>query len=303
MEQFMPRIKKFPALILAAGILGACESTPESVTTVTPPTAGVRFIHAVPDTGLVDMRFVDIPENSSHFAIPFRNNISTSAGIPASTMIQYKNTDAGFPRHLKIFLNSSDQTIAQTVLKDTVVNLVAGRNYTFLLWGYANPAGPGRPAGAPAMEFRVIEETVADPSPSVALRVMNTSITNVDVRHYPDGGTVPPTSPAEFTNVPGMTFSSYLNTSPGLVRFNVRNAGTATNLIATDALALRGDTALTMPPGPMDAVPGTRVAGSALSAIVFPAAVAGTAAASVANSTAPAISFVWDRRPPRPPGT
>jgi hypothetical protein len=302
MEQFMPRITKFPALILAAGILGACESTPESVATVTPPTAGVRFIHAVPDTGLVDMRFVDIPENSSHFAIPFRNNISTSAGIPASTMIQYKNTEAG-ARHMKIFLNSTDQAIAQIVLKDTVVNLVAGTNYTFILRGYANPTGPNRPAGAPPMEFRVIEETVADPSPNVALRVINTSNTNVDVRTYADGGTVPATPPAEFTNVPAMTFSAYTQTAPAAVRFNVRTAGTGTNLIATDALALRGAPAVTTAPGPFDAIPGTQVAGSAVSAIVFPAAVTGTAAASVAGSTNPAISFVWDRRPPRPPGT
>lgn len=298
----MPRITKFPVLILAAGILGACESTPESVVTVTPPTAGVRFIHAVPDTGLLDMRFVDMPENSSHYAIPFRNNISTSAGIPASTMVQYKNTEAG-ARHLKIFLNSTDQAIAQIVLKDTVVNLVAGTNYTFILWGYANPAGPNRPAGAPAMRFSVIEETVADASPNVALRVVNTSTTNVDVRHYADGGTVPATSPAAFTNIPGITFSSYVNTAPAAVRFNVRNAGTATNLIATDALALRGSAAVTGSPGPFDAIPGTQVAGSAVSAIVFPAAVAGTAAASVAGSTSPAISFVWDRRPPRPAGT
>ena len=132
---------------------------------------------------------------------------------------------------------------------------------------------------------------------------MNTSTTNLDVRHYTNGGTAPATPATEFTNVPAMTLSSYLLTAPAALRFNVRTAGSATNLIATDALALRGTAAVTAPPGPFDAVPGTEVAGSAVSAIVFPAAVAGTAAASVANSTTPAISFVWDRRPPRPPGT
>lgn len=296
----MPRTLTLPSLLLAAGFLVACDSTPESTVTVTPPTAGVRFIHAVPDTGALDMRFVDMPENSSHYAIPFRNNISTSANIPASTMIQYKNTEAG-SRHLRIFLNSTDQAIAQTVLKDTTVDLVAGTNYTFLLWGYANPTGPNRPAGAPAMQFSVIEESVADPSPQVALRVMNTSTTSLDVRYYQNGGTAPAT--AQFAGVSGMTLSSYVLTAPDTFRFNVRTAGSAANLIATDFIALRGTAAVTGPPGPFDAVPGTGVAGSAISAIVFPPSVTGTAAASVANSTTTGISFTWDRRPPRTPGT
>lgn len=298
----MSRLHKLTVFGVAAAMLGACNNVDEMVTVATPPTAGVRFIHAVPDTGALDMRFVDIPENSSHYAIPFRNNIVTASNIPASTMVQYKNTRAG-SRQLRIFLNSTDQAIAQTVLKDTTVTLAAGTNYTFILWGYANPAGPNRPVGAPAMRFTVVEETVADPSPNVALRVMNTTTSALDVRAYKYSAAAPATP--TFTSVSGMTFSTYVTAAPDTFRFNVRAAGGATSFLpgTTDLIALRGEPAVTTAPGPFDAVPGTAVAGSAVSAIIFPRSVVGTAAPQTAAFTTPAISFVWDRRPPRPPGT
>lgn len=298
----MSRHLKLPVLGAVAFTLGACNSEPTSVQTPVIPTAGVRFIHAVPDTGALDFRFVDIPENSALSAVPFRNNIVTSVSIPASTMVQYKNARAGSARHFRIFLNSTDQAIASTVLKDTTVNLEANKNYTILLFGYANPTGPNRPAGAPPMRLRVIEESVADPSPNIAMRVVNTTTTALDVRHYKYTAAVPTTPPpAAWTNIPGMTLSAYVTAAPDTFRLNVRNAGTTTRVFA-DLIALRGAPAVTTAPGPFDAVPGTGVAGSAVSAIIFPRSVAGTAAPQTAAFTVPAISFVWDRRPPRPPG-
>jgi hypothetical protein len=149
------------------------------------------------------------------------------------------------------------------------------------------------------MELRVIDETEADPSPNVALRVINTSTSAVDVRYYKEG-TTPPAS-ASWSSVAAAPngISTYLTTAPDTLRFNVRTAGTATNFIASDARALRGEQPVVGAPGPIEGTPGTTVAGSALTALIFPASVTGTAAAQF---TSPAISFVWDRRPPRPPG-
>lgn len=300
----MRRIVKLSVLGLAASVVTACD--PEQVIrTEDIPTAGVRFIMAVPDTAAMDFRFVDMVESNPHWQIAFRNNVVISpagaTGVPASTLVQYKGARAG-SRHFRIFMNGGctptacDQAYASTVVKDTTVDLVAGRNYTALLMGYANPTGLGRPAGAPAMRLVFFEETVPDPGAQVAIRVINTTETAIDVRYYADGGTVPAT--AQWANVPALTVSSFLNAAPGTYWYNVQPAGGGAVLFA-DRRALLGAAAVTAAPGPFDALPGTRVAGSAVTGIVFPRSVAGSQAPNV---TTPSISYVWDRRPPRPAG-
>lgn len=299
----MRLISRTLMLGMAAGALAAC-SPDEVIQTETPPTAGVRFIHAVPDTAAMDMRFIDMIENNAHFNIAYRNNVvlsSTAAsGVPASTFIQYKPARAG-QRQFRIFMNGGctatacDQTYASTVVKDTTVDLVAGHNYTALLWGYANPTGPGRPAGAPAMRLTFIDEDVAEPAAGqVALRVINATGAAIDVRHYADGGTAP--AAATWAGVPALTVSSYISVPAGQYWYNVQPAGGGANLFA-DRRALVGAAAVTGPPGPFDAQPGTTVAGSAVSAIIFP-----TSVAPAPSVTSPSISYMWDRRPPRPPG-
>src|ERR671936_2885677 len=115
MEHFMSRFVKLSTLCVAAGVVSACNNEPKTITTPDIPTAGVRFLNAVPDTGALDFRFVDMPENSAHFAIPYRNNVSTAGGVPLSVALFYKNTQAG-QRHFKIFLNSTNQALAQIFL-------------------------------------------------------------------------------------------------------------------------------------------------------------------------------------------
>ena len=283
----MRRIVSFSMLSLAAGALSAC--TADQVTeTTTPPTAGVRFINAVPDTagsaGL-DFRFVDIVENSSHFKIPFRNNVVTTGGVPGSTLIEYKNTQAG-ARHLRIFLSDTLQAVAQTVLKDTTLNLEAGKKYTAIMWGNA------RPGTAPAARLSIIEDAPADPTTNIALRVINTTGSPVDVRQYLSTATLP--GSATWAAVPALGVSTYVTSAPGQIRFNVQPAGGGTALFA-DPLALLG-TAATVD---LDAIPGTTIAGSAVTAIIWPRSVAGSRAPQAAAFTTPAISFAWDRRPPR----
>jgi hypothetical protein len=285
------------------GAVSAC-SPDEVIQTETPPTAGVRFIHAVPDTATMDMRFVDMVESNAHFNISYRNNVvlsSTAAnGVPASTFIQYKPSRAG-QRQFRIFMNGGctatacNQSYASTVVKDTTVSLVEGHNYTALLWGYANPTGPGRPAGAPAMRLTFIDEDVAEPAAGqVALRVINATPSAIDVRHYADGGTVP--AAATWSAVPALSISSYITVPAGQYWYNVQPAGGGATLFA-DRRALVGAAAVTGPPGPFDAQPGTTVAGSAVTGIVFP-----TSVAPAPSVTSPSISYMWDRRPPRPAG-
>src|SRR3954447_23068125 len=100
MEDFMRRIYQLSIACLAAGVVSACKSPDQIIQTGTLPTAGVRFINAVPDTGGVnglDLRFEDlnIVENDFHAAIGFRNNPVTAAGWTGSNQIQFKATQVG----------------------------------------------------------------------------------------------------------------------------------------------------------------------------------------------------------------
>src|SRR4051812_11196678 len=181
----MRRILQLSTLCLAAGVVSACKPE-ETISAPVSPTAGVRFINAVPDTaganGL-DFRFIDKVENSAAFRIPFRNSPQTSAGVTASALIQYKPAEAG-SRHFRVFLDDTLQSAASIVLKDSTVTLEAGHNYTFLLWGNA------RSGGADKMRMTVIDENVADPGTNVALRVINATGSAIDVRQF-TGTTVP----------------------------------------------------------------------------------------------------------------
>ena len=80
----MRRISQLTVLCLAAGVVSACNKLDQVITSPVIPTAGVRFINAVPDTGAAfgfDFRFVDLVENSSAFRQTFRDNPQTT---PAS---------------------------------------------------------------------------------------------------------------------------------------------------------------------------------------------------------------------------
>ena len=304
----MRRILTLSMLGLMAGVVGAC--TPEEVVkTEDIPTAGVRFINAVPDTGAMDFRFVDQVESNAHWGVAFRNAPTISGGVPASTTVQYKNARAG-SRTFKIFMNGGctptacNQAAAMDEIATQTVTLEAGKLYTALLWGYANPTRAGSPAGLPAgappMVLDFYEETVADPGTSVALRVINATAAPVDASFFPSAGTAPGTP--TWAAVPAMSRSTYQTTAAAQYRYSV------TGVTQTANLALVGTAATTIEPGPFDPIPGTTIAGSAVTAIVWPRSVAGTqapqnaASATLPGFTVSAITFVWDRRPPRPAG-
>lgn len=275
----MRRIYRLSMLCLAVGAASAC-STPETViATENIPTAGLRFINAVPDTNAMDLRFVDIVESNAHYKVGFRNGPSTSGGVTASTQVQYKNARAG-QRHFRIFLNDTLQSVASFVLKDTTVNLEAGKLYTALMQGNARAGN---------MRLVFYEEVVPDPGTSVGLRVINTTTNAYDVRTYPSTGTVPVAT--TWANVAPLSRSSFVNAAAAQMRYNIQPAGGGAVLLA-DPLALIGAAATV----DIEGTPGTTQPGSAITAIIFPASVAGSKATPF---TTPGVTFIWDRRPPR----
>ena len=70
----MRRIYQLSVLCLAAGVVSACYPD-QVVNTENIPTAGIRFINAVPDSAGAfgfDLRFVDIVESNASSDITFR---------------------------------------------------------------------------------------------------------------------------------------------------------------------------------------------------------------------------------------
>lgn len=287
----MRRIYQLSLLCLAAGVVNGC--LPEEVVlTEDIPTAGVRFVNAVPDTFGFDFKPVDIVENSTFYGVTFRS----------TSQIFYKNARAG-QRHFRIYLSPPDlnapaeeqQAIASTIVQDIPTDLVAGHRYTFILWGFS------RTGSTPGMTLTILDDDPADPGAQVAIRVVNAAagLGPLDVFHYargttgttcPGGGTVPATP--TWAAVAALTVSPYVAAATGQICYRVTAAGTA---LFTDPVALIGAAATV----DLDAIPGTTVAGSAISGFVFPRSVAGSRAP---NITTPGSLFIWDRRPPRPPG-
>lgn len=273
----------FRLSVLATALIASAACRPETIIeTEDIPTAGIRFVNAVPDTFGLDFRPVDIVENTHFFSVNFRS----------TTLLYYKNARAG-QRQFKIFLANPDlnapaaqqQAIASTVVDEVNVTLEAGKNYTVIIWGYM------RPGSTPAKRVTVIEDNPADPGSQIALRIVNAAgdLGPVDGRFYPATGTAP-ASP-NWASVAALTASAYVTTAPGAIRSNVRLAGGSTALF-TDPTLPAGIAATI----DIDAAPGSTLAGTAMTGFVFPRSVAGSRAASF---TTPGMFWVWDRRPPR----
>lgn len=297
----MRRIYQLSMLCFAAGAGFACK--PESVIeTEAIPTAGVRFINAVPDTGQMDFRPVDIVENTTFYNVGFRG----------TTVLYYKNARAG-TRHFKIF-RTPDQTtsaatqiaVAQTVVADLVDQVLEqDKRYTYMLWGYS------RTGSAPAMRVTLLTDDPADPATQVAVRVINACVPGlcggsadgvVDARVFTGTATIAAPA-ATFTSVQPLSATTYSNVAASAssctsnqaacYNYDFRPAGGAT---AGAALAAGNAPSGILQTIDLEAVPGTNVAGSAVSGILVPRSLAGSTAASFAS---PGIIFVFDRRPPR----
>ncbi len=128
----MRRIYQLSVLCLAAGVLSACYPD-QVVNTENIPTAGIRFINAVPDSSGAfgfDLRFVDLVESNTQFYMTFRDGPTQSVTSGNSdtliigSKLQLKGARAG-SRHFRIFLSDTLQSIASMVVVDSTVTLVA----------------------------------------------------------------------------------------------------------------------------------------------------------------------------------
>ena len=274
-------MKSYKILSLGLAVIVAACSDDDGV--VGPAQEGqkaqIRFINAVPDTGVVDFRFIDKLENLPTFlGVPFR----ASSGM-------YQPIDPG-ARPVRIFVNSTDPIAAQRMLIDTTITLTAGSRYTLV---YAGRARGG------ADRLAVIEDdaTLPEPGTSISVRTIHAAVgTNaVDVYVANSGATDPiGAKVGQFTNLAYLGKSTYatlpVRTGTGaLYLFGVANAGAAT----TTFTATPNQPGIATPAGQLTSPqPGVQIAGSVLTAVVFPGATAGSPAATATNQTPTVVLFI-----------
>lgn len=266
-------------LIAAAALVGAaCQGDDGSLKpTELPPLAFVRYINALPDTLATTVRFIDQVEFSpmTWAAVPFR-------GLGGGN---YQGTQAG-SRTFRVFSYTSNASVAgnTAVLGELTHNFEAGKYYTVLHSGFAR-------GGSPSNALIVIQDDVPTPGAQTAVRAIHagSGIGNVDIYLTATTSTAISGAPA----IAGLgygTASAYTTKAPGTFAVRVTAAGSTTPLISSAAPAGTAGTTSADPIG------GASQAGSVITAVAFPASVAGSAAQSSAN---PSVLFFIDRHPPR----
>jgi hypothetical protein len=243
------------------------------------PLAYTRFINAIPDTGAIDFRFVDLVEYS-----PFAVQLAYRGFTP------YQGTATG-ARHLKVFTNpGGSNTLIQhvtNVLLEESPTFEAGKYYTVVAVGYA------RTTGTPRIKLQVYEDPIPDPGSNVAFRVVNlaTGLGSINV-----GVTAASTDPIPtptFSNIAYLGASAYVTRAPGNAWFRVQQTSAATEIVAGNGrqapVGAAGD-----PLNNLTTIGGSGQAGSVVTAYVFPPTVTGSTAPSV---TTPSIVFIVDKHP------
>jgi hypothetical protein len=272
------RLSRFGLIAAAALASVACQTDDGSLKpTELPSLAFVRYINALPDTLATTVRFTDQVEFSPQTwaGVPFR-------GLGAGN---YQGTQAG-NRTFRVFTFQSNASVAgnTAVLGELSHNFEAGKYYTVLHSGFAR-------GGSPANSLIVLEDAVPSPGAQVAVRAIHagSGIGNVDVYLTATTSTAISGAPA-IAGLAYGTSSAYATRAPGAFAVRVTAAGSTTPLISAAAPAGTAGTTSADPIG------GASQAGSVITAVAFPASVAGSSAQSSAN---PSVLFFIDRHPPR----
>jgi uncharacterized protein DUF4397 len=269
--------------VLVAGVAASAACHADAVTnSPVIPMAAIHFVNAVPDTAKMDFRVVDIASNASLFGAAFRTGNMFYIGIEAGT------------RHLRVFYDTSDVTIAQTVFSDTAFSVVANQNYTFVEAGYA------RSGSSPARAVLILADNALDPgAANVGFRVVHVGagLGALDVNLTRHASDTLPTAPL-VANLSYGGVGTYLavradTAAAESLRVVVTAAGTRAPALAT----LKLPTGVAGTPT-LNPIAGARVVGSVLSVLVVPASVVGSPAPQGGVFAAPSAVVLVDRRPP-----
>lgn len=255
-----------------------------------PDYAAIHWVNAVPDTGQQDMRIVDITENAGLFDANYRGSNMFYQAIRSGT------------RTFRIFNSSTNPVIAQQILLEGTLDLVAGQGYTLIHSGFA------RSGSTPTHAALLLLDAPPVPAAGqVAVRAVHAGagLGNVDVfivRKPVNAATVDSLPDARAaTNIAFSGASVYIaaavdDTAAALaqaMRVVFTATGTKTVLASITAPAGQFGNSTTEP------IAGSRIAGSVLTAVLMPRPVAGSAAPANAADSLVSTVYLVDRRPPR----
>jgi len=269
---------RFSLYTVLLGSFVACH--PDAVTSSpVVPMAGIHFVNAVPDTAKMDFRVVDIVSNAGLFGAPFRTGNQFYLGIQSGA------------RNIRVFYDTSDVAVAQTVFSDIQSTFATNTNYTFLEEGFAR-------GGAPARTVNIITDGASDPGANVGYRIIHAGagMGGLDVyliHHQSDTLTL---SGPVATNITFNTVSAYGAVPPDTQTQTLRIVATATG--TTSPIVVN----VAFPPGlagstTTNPIAGSQIAGSVMTAIIVPASVAGTKAPQGGAFATPSAVILVDRRP------
>ena len=278
----MPVFKSSLRLAAAAvsfGALAACAADTGPTVTQNGDLAYVRVINAIPDTGAMIYRFVDGVEN------PF-DGIGTGFRQASA----YIGTKVG-TRQLRAFVVSTVPAIvAGAPVLDKSVALTKDQYYTIVHVGLAQ-----------GDRDSIIVLRDSFPSNSVlgtqigirALHAIPTGVGAVNVFTTKRVGDVLPTTPA-FSNVTYGQATAYARVAADSIAARVQVAATPTTVLTSAApLGTAGTTAVNP-----DA--GSRIAGTSMTAVAFPAGLGARATSNATNPQfggTPAVFWYIDGRP------
>lgn len=272
------------APLLVASV--ACHSDDVTINN-RPALGGVRFINAVPDGGAVDIRYIDQVEWSGSSV----NGNNQGLAFRAGTI--HWATEAK-SRRIRVFPSDSVIGVASTILHDTTITIEANKNVTLLLVGSRQTGG--------RVSFIKIDDTAPTlTAQQIAVRMVNAGAAGQAT--VPASGYITSTTSSAIAgtnstweNLGAFGVGSYVVRDTG--SFAVRTATPGGATIFASATAPAGAPAQLNAAGQavIGATAGARGAGTAMSAYLFPAAVAGSGAP--AAFTTPGVVFFVDVVPP-----
>jgi hypothetical protein len=277
---------RYMKLLLVAAPLLAMTACDDDGMSINNPEARalVRFLNAVPDTGMVDLRFIDRVEN-----------LPTLQGIALQGHSGYYQRVIPGARHTRVFPSADNIALTSQILVDTTVALDASTRYTLVYAGRAtnnqdrlavivDPPPPTPPANQIALQALHV---------AVGVGNVDVYVVAVDALTAATPENWQTARAAVLSNVPYLgKAAAYVNVpvlaAPGFYRFVVTAAGSTTPLFAFTPNQ-PGIAA-----GAASAQPGVRISGSVLTAAIFGGSTAGHRQ-SVAANQSPTIHLLVDK--------
>jgi hypothetical protein len=282
-------VKRVCMAILLGAAVSACQKDTAGVLQTIPPLAGLRYFHAVLDTGYMDMRLVDIFDYAPNTqGAAFRTGGNPN-GVPTSLPPPFLSVRTG-THEIKAFLDSTDLATATTVMYDTTVTFSEGHNYTLVLYGSAR-SGTLHSLMLDNVDQALPSDTGTNPS--VWVRTVNLAgdTTGLGV---PDVFVTTAAAPSGTPTFGGPTYTaptSYQRISVGALKAYLTRTGTTTPVTASATLPAGVVGSSTVNP-----VAGALVNGTYMTVLILPRSTPG--AGMPKSYTTPGVVVLIDQQPP-----